>query len=849
MKKVVNSLILIILILCNISLTVNAQSMEHDFYKMFNIVYDITDKIQLEKKNKMMTNMFFFTVAGVIMILVIFSIILFKQFKKLKEKNHEMNNFNELRKSFINSYNNLIYLKDENLKYIFVNKAMERFYNKEEAQIIGCSNFDLADKEFAEKQRKTDLDVLKKRITIEDEISVQNRIYKMIKFPVKLINGNYGVGAYIDDVTEAYNSKKREEKNLLRNQILVGVLGRNFKSTQEQLDYVLNESLKLTESKFGYMYLYNEERQEFTLNSWSKDIMPECTIIKKLTKYQLESIDLWGEVVRQRAPIIVNDYKMPNSMKKGYPEGHVEISKFMSIPVMSDDKIVAVVGLANKESDYDYNDVYQITALMNGVWNAKERREILVKLAIEKNKLLQTLISIGEGVLVVDLEGKVTMLNKVAEKLTGWTTEEAEGRHYKEVFVLSHEDENLTINDPIEGVLITDMIQELGNHAMLTSRDGTKYYLEDSAAPIKDDKDITNGVVLVFRDVTEKKDQRKKIEYLSFHDSLTGLYNRRFFEEELRRLDKERNLPISIIVGDMNGLKLTNDIFGHAAGDMFLKKISEVLKRVCRADDIIARVGGDEFTILLPQTKEEDAKEIILRIKDQFSKESVKGIKGSISMECDAKTDVNENILETLENAENRMYSSKTLDRNSFNITAIKAIIKTLHESSAKEEIHSNNVSEICENIGRLMNLSEVEIRRVKEAGLLHDIGKIVLDESLINKNEPLTDEELKEMKQHPIVGYRILNRFDDTLDLAEYILHHHENWDGSGYPKGLKGEEIPKLARIIAVAENYDAMTNTLNKNAISKEKAIEKIKKQAGVKFDPEIVEIFIKMIKEEK
>jgi len=477
--------------------------------------------------------------------------------------------------------------------------------------------------------------------------------------------------------------------------------------------------------------------------------------------------------------------------------------------------------------------------------NAREKREVVKKLEVEKNKFLQTLISIGDGVIVVDLDGKVTMLNKAGERLTGWTIEEAKGRHYKEVLVLSHENQNLSINDPIERVLKTDTVQELDKEAVLTSRDGKKYYLEDSAAPIKNDKNITIGVVLVFRDVTEKIEQQKKIEYLSYHDYLTGLYNRTFFNAELKRLDTERNLPISIIVGDMDGLKLTNDIYGHAAGDQLLQKIAEVFKKVCRADDIIARVGGDEFTILLPKTKEEEAKAIISRIKNEFSKEKVNAIRGSISMGCATKSSPDVDIIQTLNNAEHNMYSAKTLERKKVTSTTIGIIIETLHANSPIQAEHSKNVSRICERIGREINLPKGEIKRLREAAFLHDIGKIVLDENLIDKFENLTDNEQKAIEQHPIIGYRILNFFDGTVDLAEIILAHHERWDGTGYPKGLKGEEIPKLARIIKVADKYDAMINKPNSYIVSKEQAIEEIKRQAGSKYDPEIVDAFVKVV----
>lgn len=667
-----------------------------DMTMLFATVFDITEKMNLEKRNRTTFYMIVFILFFTVITFSVFIYLLIKNYRKLKLRKNELDNFNELRNTFINSYDSLIFLKDDNFKYVFVNEAFKRFHNKDESEIIGKDDFDIFPIEIAEKQRISDENVLKEKAILVSEIHSDDKVYKATKFPVKLLNGNYGVGAYIEDITESYTSRKIIEKNLYRNQILVDVLSQDFESTQVQLDYVLNEAIKLTESKFGYIYLYNEETKEFILNSWSNDVMKECAVVEKLTKYQLEKTGLWGEVVRQRQPIIVNNYEMPNSMKKGYPEGHVKLTKFMSIPVIIDNRIVAVVGMANKEYDYDNYDVYQIITLMNGIWNAKGRREALVNLAVERNRFLQTLVSIGDGVLVVDLEGKVTMINKVAETLTGWSYEQAIGKHYKEVFMLSHEYKDHTINDPIADVLSTDKIQELGNNAMLISKNGSKYFIEDSAAPIKDDKNNTIGVVLIFRDVTEKKVQHKVIEYLSYHDPLTGLYNRSYFEQEIKKFDIDKNLPISVIIGDMNGLKLANDIFGHEAGDLLLKELANVLREASRAADLIARVGGDEFTILLPKTNKDKAKEIATSIKNRFSNVSVKALRGSISLGYDTKSNIDDDLNQVMRNAETMMYSEKTLDRTKVKSTTIKAIIDTLHKNCPYEQIHSHKCKHYC---------------------------------------------------------------------------------------------------------------------------------------------------------
>lgn len=785
-------------------------------------------------------------VLGLIIGMMVLVMFLYISNKDLKEKGKEIESFIEMRNAFIDAEDSLVYLKDENLKYLFVNKAGESYYNKPAEEIVGQDDLYLDDNEFGLVVHQTDKQVIEKNESIAYEVNCKHRIYKVKKFPVKIKDNRIGVGAFIQEITEERKLIKKQEKVLCRNMILVDVLSKGFKNEQNQLDYVLHEALSLTESQFGYIYLYDEQRNEFILNSWSKGVMDGCEILEKQSKYHLDQTGLWGEAVRQRKPIIVNNYEKANLLKKGFPRGHVSLKNFMTIPLIIDGKILVVAGFANKPEDYDDNDVYETTVLMNTVWSNIERRAIQEKLFEERSKYLQTLISIGDGVMVVDPTGKIEMLNKVAQDLTGWSMEEAEGKHYKEVLILSHEDSRMEITDPIEKVMKTDHIQELKNHALLTAKDGTKYHMEDSAAPIKDEKGNTIGVVLVFRDVSEKKEQSKEIEYLSFHDALTGLYNRRFLEEELKRLDVERNLPISIIMGDVNGLKLTNDIFGHAQGDEFLKKIADVMRNVCRGDDIIARWGGDEFVILLPKTSIEQARQIKHRIKTEFARDSVKVIRGNISLGCDVKTSPDQSIMECLEIAEDKMYAAKIMERDDFKSTTLKSIITTLHNNSPREEAHAKRVSHWCEELGKRLAVSDVKVRKLKDAGYFHDIGKIVLENKLLDKSYQLNEEELVETKKHTIMGYRILNAFDDTMSLADAVLYHHERWDGTGYPKGLKGEEIPFSARVIAIADCYDCFLNHPEDEEISKlsRNPILHLEKSEG-QFDPEIKKEFIKMM----
>ncbi|MEI8200244.1 MAG: transporter substrate-binding domain-containing protein [Eubacteriales bacterium] len=353
-------------------------------------------------------------------------------------------------------------------------------------------------------------------------------------------------------------------------------------------------------------------------------------------------------------------------------------------------------------------------------------------------------------------------------------------------------------------------------------------------------------IVGVSRNIDERKKSENEILYMGYHDQLTGLYNRRFYEEELKRLDTARNLPLTLVMGDVNGLKIINDSFGHTMGDRLLVKVAELLRKGCRSDDIIARLGGDEFVAVLCKTDTAEAERIIARINDLLREEKIGSIDVSVSFGFETKHNEKENIQKIIKKADDHMYRHKLSESSVMRRRTIDLIMNTLFEKDNKEMLHAKRVSGICEALAKKMNFDQDDVNEARTAGLMHDIGKIGIDEKIFSSLQKLDSGEWKEIRRHSEIGYQILTSVNEFSEIAVDILAHHERWDGKGYPKGLAGEEIPLKARLIAIADAFDAITTgSPYRKAISKEDAINEIRRCSGTQFDPEIAKIFIEMV----
>lgn len=384
----------------------------------------------------------------------------------------------------------------------------------------------------------------------------------------------------------------------------------------------------------------------------------------------------------------------------------------------------------------------------------------------------------------------------------------------------------------------------------IKTKDGEiKWVMEHGQCVYNEQGEVTAVEGLII-DITDRKKKEDDILYLTYHDVLSGLYNRRYYEDAKLLMDTEEKYPLSVIIGDINGLKLINSAIGHHEGDKLIRQMGQILESCCRKFDVLARTGGDEFSFLLPNTSFEEANEIINRIgqlcEEYKKKTSDEAYHISISLGCATKSEVAQSLTTVIKEAEESMYRHKLLQSRSLHSSIISSMKTSLFEKSQETEEHAQRLINLSKEIGKKLNLLEDQLNELELLSTLHDIGKIGISDNILNKPGKLTEEEWQEMKKHPEMGYRIAMSTRELAPIAEYILCHHERWDGKGYPYGKQGEEIPLLSRILSIADSYDAMTSDrAYRKAMKKEAAMEEIRRNAGSQFDPYLSELFLSLV----
>ncbi|HOX09376.1 MAG TPA: diguanylate cyclase [Candidatus Omnitrophota bacterium] len=457
-----------------------------------------------------------------------------------------------------------------------------------------------------------------------------------------------------------------------------------------------------------------------------------------------------------------------------------------------------------------------------------------------------------------------------------------------------------------EDVLFTEVFLPMLN-------DNKGIYVWAKATPIYDKSGKFVGAIETIRDITEKKLSGEKLEKLNaeliksnkvfkqmaLKDPHTGLYNYRYLgeviEAEFLRAKRYAH-PLSAILLDIDYFKSVNDVYGHQFGDLILKQFARQLKLAVRQYDIVVRLGGEEFVVLSPATNRADAVGLGDRILELISlydfgdrEHSIK-LKVSIAVSSYPEDkiskgqdliDMADRILSKVkELGGNRVYSSvdlKTMEKDDFApvpekttdvrllkkkldkltrqanqglVESIFAFAKTIELKDHYTGEHVEKTVHYATEVARNLGLPKEEVEKISQASILHDLGKIGVSEKILLKKGKLTKKEYDEIKRHPQIAVDILRPIQSLQGVVPMIYYHHERWDGKGYSNGLKGEQIPVGARIIAVSDVYEALTSDRPyRKAYPKEEAIKIIKNSSGTQFDPKVVDAFLNVLQQEK
>jgi diguanylate cyclase (GGDEF)-like protein/PAS domain S-box-containing protein len=479
------------------------------------------------------------------------------------------------------------------------------------------------------------------------------------------------------------------------------------------------------------------------------------------------------------------------------------------------------------------------------VYNLKVQN--LMEINNDETKYKEVLNLLNEVVFEMNIQGKITFANNRAYDFFGLTEDDYRMGVYAANYVI-----------PGDRIRLAKNLQQILKGEFLGPSEFTIQRKDGSTFPamIHTTRMMRNGKPVgwsgIIIDISEHKMLEDQIITLSRRDALTGLYNRLSFEDKMRELADNKD-PFSIIICDVDGLKLANDTMGHSCGDQLIVAAAQALKTTFSNDTFIARIGGDEFVIILTHgrtiTIEEkiNALQVTIAISNRDTTERI-----PLSLSCGyavSKTNLTDPE-RILKEADHNMYKVKLYHSQSNRNTVIQTLLKALNTRDYISEGHIESLQNLMLSLAARLGIAPQKMDDQRLFVQFHDIGKIGVPDWILFKQEPFAMEERTEMQRHSEIGYRIAQAAPDLVHISDWILKHHEWWDGSGYPLGLKGTEIPLECRILSIVDAFDAMTHDRTyRKAIAPSKAIAEIKRFSGVQFDPRIVEEFLQLAREKE
>lgn len=448
------------------------------------------------------------------------------------------------------------------------------------------------------------------------------------------------------------------------------------------------------------------------------------------------------------------------------------------------------------------------------------------------------------GIVNIALDTKIISMNKAFCDMSGFDAQELYWKPMPELII----PDNIEEEKAIIGQLIAQKITYFSADRTLKRKDGSRLWVTLTVTRVDDPSKTGGYFIATLQDINARKESEMLNDYLRYHDQLTGAYNPKYLDEKSDEWRETGIYPRYFICIDVDNLRIINDAFGFKAGDELLKSVYQKLYHLTEDYGTVVRFKSSEFFLYVFNYKELDINRIKNDIRQNLSSIIIENIEVSVSVGVAEMDGGERKLSDVLSLAEENMRQDKLISMDRSVSNTIEVIMKSLFAKNSREMLHSQRVSAICVDICKKMNLDKYNIEKVRIAGLMHDIGKIGIPETILDKPLALTQEERNKIQEHSIIGYKILSSTNEFAEISDIILSHHERWDGKGYPRGLEKETIPLFARIISIADTYDAMTSERPyRRPFTNTEALEEIKAKSGLQFDPEIVAAFLSVMVE--
>ena len=636
----------------------------------------------------------------------------------------------------------------------------------------------------------------------------------------------------------------RRQNSLLKSlqETSLGLMQQN--DINQLLEDILQRATRLLGSEHGYVYEFDAQKQVFrrtlAIGFYVRDLGREIPCDQGVV----------GLVYRTRKPAVVNDYA---TFRARFPAAaqYQEIKAVAQIPLFVEAQLVGTIGIGhlNTERKFTAAEVEVLEQFAISASVALERARLLASYRQElheKQAAVQALrrAEVDSQAIINALPDQLFVLDRSGRFLDYRS-------HDKELYAPPSQFIGRTLAEVLPVEIAAQAMQCIARLHSEADLQCLQYEL-----PMNGDVNCYEArfvacsqekIMVVVRNVTEQVVLQRQLEYLSLHDALTGIYNRTFFEAELQRADSQRVGCVGLLLCDVDGLKIVNDSLGHDAGDRMLRCVAALLRKTCRSGDIVARIGGDEFAVLMPLQKAVMPQHYGERLQQLVAGHNEAHPELPISLSLGfAVKQAGADMRSVFKEADNRMYREKLHQQSSARSAIVRALMKALEVRDFITEGHVDRLKLLMKQFAVRLGLPDNEVNDVCLLAQFHDIGKVGIPDRILFKQGPLDEAEWSVMRQHSEIGYRIARSAPDLSPIADWVLKHHEWWNGQGYPLGLTGMEIPLPCRMLAIVDAFDAMTSDRPyRQALPAAAALAEIARCAGRQFDPVLAKEFVTML----